>query len=590
MGLWNRLQAAWVELRGGTGEVSFEDPLLQAMLGGGGISKEKALQVPTVAGGVDLIAGIVAGTPIKLYRDGPGKAEEVKGDVRLRLLNDETGDTLNANEFWRAMVRDYYLGKGGYAYIRREKGEFAGLHYVDEAQVAVLKNEDPIFKDFKLQVGGRSYEAYDFLKILRDTKDGAQGVPITRESGKLIEVAYESLCYELYLVKKGGNKKGFLKSARKLDADSLKNLKDGFAKMYSNSSDNVVILNEGMDFQESSNTSVEMQLNENKRANADEFSKIFHVAPGVMEGTASEADVASLARLAAIPLMTAIQCALNRDLLRESEKGKLYFAFDTKELLKGDMQSRFAAYKTALESNFMQIDEVRYAEDMEPMGLSWIRLGLKDVLYDPKTKQIYTPNTNQTSTMGQQALPDGKALQERAEGLELRYNENHDPSNGQFSSGGGGSSGKGLTEGKESGKLKSSEKPEWSGKEAKEPFNYWELSEDKTGFPVSWKPTGFSHSTTLERHVEDHRESVGAASTDEYLRMAKDFLTSPRGKHGDAFVRKNGDVCRYDYDSGLFATASKEGTIRTFWNLKADRGQNGADHYWEEQKHGEQKR
>lgn len=590
MGLWNRLQAAWVELRGGAGEVSFEDPLLQAMLGGGGISKEKALQVPTVAGGVDLIAGIVAGTPIKLYRDGPGKAEEVKNDPRLRLLNDETGDTLNANEFWRAMVRDYYLGKGGYAYIRKEKGEFAGLHYVDEGQVAVLKNEDPIFKDFKLQVGGRSYEAYDFLKILRDTKDGAQGVPITRESGKLIEVAYESLCYELYLVKKGGNKKGFLKSAKRLDADSLKNLKDGFAKMYSNSSDNVVVLNEGLDFQESSNTSVEMQLNENKRTNADEFSKIFHIAPGVMEGSASDGDVASLARLAAIPLMTAIQCALNRDLLRENEKGTLYFAFDTKELLKGDMQSRFAAYKTALDANFMQIDEVRYAEDMEPMGLSWIRLGLQDVLYDPKTKQIYTPNTNQTSTMGQQALPDGRTLQERADGLELRYNENHDPENGQFSSGGGGDSGKGLTEGKESGKLKSSEKPEWSGKEAKEPFNYWELSEDKTGFPVSWKPTGFSHSTTLERHVEDHRESVGAASTDEYLRMAKDFLTSPRGKHGDAFVRKNGDVCRYDYDSGLFATASKEGTIRTFWNLKADRGQNGADHYWEEQKHGEQKR
>ena len=132
-----------------------------------------------------------------------------------------------------------------------------------------------------------------------------------------------------------------------------------------------------------------------------------------MEGSASAGDVASLARLAAIPLMTAIQCALNRDLLRENEKGTLYFAFDTKELLKGDMQSRFAAYKTALDANFMQIDEVRYAEDMEPMGLSWIRLGLQDVLYDPKTRQIYTPNTNQTSTMGQQALPDGRTLQER---------------------------------------------------------------------------------------------------------------------------------------------------------------------------------
>lgn len=41
-------------------------------------------------------------------------------------------------------------------------------------------------------------------------------------------------------------------------------------------------------------------------------------------------------------------------------------------------------------------------------------------------------------------------VRNKKEILELRYNENHAPENGQFSSGGG--SGKGLTEGKESGK------------------------------------------------------------------------------------------------------------------------------------------
>lgn len=66
--------------------------------------------------------------------------------------------------------------------------------------------------------------------------------------------------------------------------------------------------------------------------------------------------------------MTAIQCALNRDFLLEREKGAYYWAFDTKELLKGDMKERFDAYKTALDANFMQIDEVRYAEDLEPLG------------------------------------------------------------------------------------------------------------------------------------------------------------------------------------------------------------------------------
>ena len=41
---------------------------------------------------------MVASTPIKLYRDVQGaKAQEITEDRRLRLLNDETGDTLNAN-------------------------------------------------------------------------------------------------------------------------------------------------------------------------------------------------------------------------------------------------------------------------------------------------------------------------------------------------------------------------------------------------------------------------------------------------------------------------------------------------------------
>ena len=71
--------------------------------------------------------------------------------------------------------------------------------------------------------------------------------------------------------------------------------------------------------------------------------------------------------------------------------------FDTKEITKGDIKTRFEAYKTALESNLMQIDEVRYLENLEPLGLNFIKLGLQDVLFNPQTREIYTPNTNQTT-------------------------------------------------------------------------------------------------------------------------------------------------------------------------------------------------
>ena len=395
------------EQRAQNGTASMEDPILTALLGSDSVSRSVALQVPTVAGGIDLIAGVVAGTPIKLYRETDGQAQEVRNDPRLRLLNDETGDTLNANEFWRAIVRDYYLGKGGFAYIHKERGVFKSLHYVDERQISIQKNADPIFKDFRILVDGCTYQPFEFFRILRNTKDGATGMPITEESSKLIDTAYQSLCLERNASRKGGAKKGFLQAKHPLSAEALVELRTAYANLYSNDTDRMMVLNDGVTFQELSDTAAEMQLNENKSANAQEFSKIFHISTDVMAGRGDTADVAGLARLAAVPLMASIQCALNRDFLLEKEKGVYYWAFDTKE--------RFDAYKTALDANFMQIDEVRYAEDLEPLGLSWVKLGLQDVLYDPKTKRIYTPNTNKTSTMEEQPLETEQAVEEKGE-------------------------------------------------------------------------------------------------------------------------------------------------------------------------------
>ena len=383
-------------------QVSFDDELLKALLSSEKVTRETALQIPAISSGIELIAGIIASTPIKLYVEKDGKTDEVKNDLRLRLLNDETGDTLNSNEFWRAMIHDYYLGRGGYAYINRSRGRIVSLHYVDSRHITILRSTDHIFKDYDVCVDGVRYAPHNFIRILRNTCDGAEGTPITADNSKIIETAMQTLRLESYFAKKGGNKKGFIKSKKKLDQGAIDRLKEGFAQMYSNDSDNVVVLSDGLDFQETSSTSVEMQLNENKKTNANEFAKLFHVPVDTMEGKTK--DMAALAKLAVIPLMTTIQCALNASLLLEKEKGSHYWAFDTKELLKGDIKERYEAYKLALDANFMQVDEVRFAEDLAPLGLNWIKLGLQDVLYDPKTKVIYTPNTNKTGVMNTEAM------------------------------------------------------------------------------------------------------------------------------------------------------------------------------------------
>lgn len=378
-----------------------DDVLLKALLSSGTITKEQALNIPSVKSCINFIADTVAMLPIKLYQEDGTETVEVLGDNRIKLLNDDTGDTLDAVQFWRAMITDYFLGKGGYAYINRKMNKVISIHYVDESNISIIKNIDPIFKDYKILVNGVSYWSHDFIKILRNTKDGASGRSIVEENNLLLSVAYNSLVYEETLVKKGGNKKGFLKAQKRLTEDAITALKTAWSNLYSNNSENVVVLNEGLEFQEASNTSVEMQLNENKESNSSELCKIFNVPVNIIKGTATSQEYSNAFKLAVMTVLKTIECALNKDLLLEKEKRSFYFAHDTKEMLKGDIKERFEAYKTAIDANFMGVDEVRFMEDLPALGIDWIKLGLDSVLYNPKTKEIYTPNTNAMQNMQQ---------------------------------------------------------------------------------------------------------------------------------------------------------------------------------------------
>lgn len=382
-------------------EPQADDPLLRALLGNEALSRQDALKIPALNSSVNTIANMIASIPIKLYRRGPdGSAKEVREDPRLRLLNEETGDTLTAKQMWKAAVVDRFLGKGGYIYINRVRGEPKSLHYVKEEYVQIVRNPDVIFKDYDILVQGKRYYPFDFIKILRNTRDGAAGEGLISDSELILQVLFSSLKFERGLVERGGNKKGFIQAERKLTEDAMKRLKSAWKKMYTTSSDNVVILNDGLEFKEASNTSVEMQLNENKLTNSKEIYGLMGVPEKIITGSASGQDSANFIKAAVNPILEEIAAAINRELLLESEKGSLFFAHDTTDVLKGDVKSRYEAYKMAIDGHFLTVDEVRIKEKLPPTGMDFIKLGLDSVLFDTESKQFYVPNTDRTYSMG----------------------------------------------------------------------------------------------------------------------------------------------------------------------------------------------
>lgn len=364
------------------------------------------MEIPAVAGAIDEIARTVANIPIKLYKKENGKVTEIENDRRVFLLNEETGDTLDANQMKQAVVHDYYLGRGGFIYVDWNGIEVESLRYVFSEYVSIAPNTDVIFKDYAILIQGQSYFPSQFVRVLRNTTDGMFGNGIVSENNRALSVAYNSLLYEEGLVKTGGNKKGFVKATKRLTQAAINALKEAWRKLYQNNTENIVILNDGLEFQEASNTSVENQMNENKRTNGEDFRRLL----GVPDDLSTEQGDKAFIKYCVNAFMGEFTTALNRALLLESEKGTHYFAADMYELTKGDEDKRYNAYKTAAETGWLQIDEIREKENMEPLGIDMVKLGLQDVLYDPAKKQVYIPNTNKVVDLGKGGVSEGQEL------------------------------------------------------------------------------------------------------------------------------------------------------------------------------------
>lgn len=372
--------------------------LLQSLLTGQTITRESAMSVPAVAEAVDRIANVFAMLPVRLYQESSAgddrrKVTEVHGDHRVRLLNTDPGDTFDSFQLKKQLATDYLIDRGAWAFIERRSGQVQSLRHVEPGHVTPFKNTDPIFKTATYMVNGKRYQTFDFVVMLRNSRDGIDGISAVNQVRSALTSAVESIAFELGLVRKGGSKKGFLEADKILDDKAMNKLRAAWKKLYSNDEENIVILNNGVKFKEAAVTSAEMQLSERKKQLAEELAGIFHVSD----------DYDKTIKEGVMPVLNAFEAALSRNLLTEVEKENgFYFAFDTKEITKGDIKTRYEAYAIATKSGFLTKNEIRYEEDRDPIeGLDVVSLGLGDVLFDTKSQQYYTPNTDATKKMGE---------------------------------------------------------------------------------------------------------------------------------------------------------------------------------------------
>lgn len=377
------------------------------------VTRNNVMEIPSIASGVNVISSLIASLPIKLYELNDEDVIEVTDDNRLKLLNLQAEKTMSAYQMKEELIKDYLLDGNGFIYINKPeyKNTIESLHYVKESNVSFLSNFNPIFKDVKIMINGESYESYNFVVLTQNTNDGIQGKGIIQCNNELLSTMLTSMQREKNLAKSGGINRGILKSAKKLSQEAMDALKRAWKNLYSGNN-NALVLNGDMDFVTVSQTSKDMELYNNKTANNKLINQILNIPTSVIDGTASDAEFNNWIKVSINPILSQLENALNNSLLFESEKGKKFFAIDTDEILKSDIEKRYRGYEIGLRTGFLTLDEVRRFENLKaiPNIGSMVRFTQGEVLYNPDENKVF--NTNSSTMTELNSEEGGKATNE----------------------------------------------------------------------------------------------------------------------------------------------------------------------------------
>lgn len=357
------------------------------------VTKQQAMSIPVVTKSVNWIASAIAALPIKMYKLTDSGYQEVQDDYRLALVNEYSGNCMTANDLKRQILTDLLLEGNGYAYISKKGNKIEKLSYIPTCRLTFTESVDNINKVINVWVDGRQVQDYNVFRLVSNTKNGISGIGFISDCQELLGTVLNSLQYENSSIS-SGVRRGFLKSKSKLDSDKMNELRRAWKKLTTPNQSDVLVLNAGIEFEDASSTATESQLSQNKVINMHQILSYFGLPTNFFEGVNSDAYLTAI-RIAVLPLVKQFTTALNNFLLLESEKSNMKFEIDTRSLVEIDVNAKYNMYQTALANGILTIDEVRQREQLPVLDMSYLKLGLGDVLYNVTDGKIFVPNTGQ---------------------------------------------------------------------------------------------------------------------------------------------------------------------------------------------------
>jgi HK97 family phage portal protein len=335
------------------------------------ITQDTSLKIGAVYACVRLLADTISTLPVDtFYRE--GGARKPFRPKPLWVENPDIG-TAREDHLQQAMVSLLLDGNVFIRIFRSRTGEILSLVVLDPTRVEVRRNPATREIEYVLDAGtGTTLRADEVLHITELRKPGAlRGISRIDEVKQSLGLASALEEFSARFFGQGSVTAGIIEWPGNLTREQAKDLASGFEDGHRGlkRSHRPGVLFGGAKFVKTGVDPNEAQMLESRQFAVEEIARIFRCplhllqvsTPGAMSYASVEQNAIQFAQYTLRPIISKFETAYSSLL-----PGPAFVKFNLDAILRGDIQTRFAAYSTGQLAGFLSVNDIHRLEDMPP--------------------------------------------------------------------------------------------------------------------------------------------------------------------------------------------------------------------------------
>ena len=351
---------------------------------GAKVNEFTAMQTTAVYACVRILAESIAGLPLHVYEYRGNGKERVPGHPLYFLLHDSPNPEMTSFIFREtAMIHLLLWGNSFSQIIRDGMRRVVGLYPLLPNSMSVDRDEhgELVYTYTPMSDSNPNLKSGQSIKLRREDVlhipglgfDGLVGYSPIAMARNAVGMTLACEEYGSSFFANGARPGGVLKHPGVLKDPSK--LRESWQAVYGGTANTgkVVVLEEGVDYQQISIPPEEAQFLETRKFQIDEIARLYRVPPhmiGDLEKSSFnniEQQSLEYVKYTLNPWVVRWEQSLQKALLLPSEQKRYFIKFNVDGLLRGDYQSRMQGYSIGRQNGWLSANDIREMENMNPI-------------------------------------------------------------------------------------------------------------------------------------------------------------------------------------------------------------------------------